>query len=133
MRRSGWTSRRLVRRGLGVAYSVAGFGKVFPAIESTPRRLEQALQANTGHIEEDATRWLLAHAEEVNTWVAVSMTAAGVTLSQESEESPVGDLALVMTLPMLACFMAILRRAIPPVVAVDLVFAVAAIYSLQER
>lgn len=133
MTRAGRINRKLVRRGLGVAYTVAGFGKVFPAIESTPRRLEQALEANTGHIEEGITRWLLTHAEEVNTWVAVSMTAVGVALIQEDEDSPIGDLALVMTLPMLACFVTILRRAIPPVVAVDLAFAAAAIYALKKR
>ncbi len=48
MIRAGRINRWLVRRGLGVACILAGFGKVFPAIESTPRRLEQALEANRG-------------------------------------------------------------------------------------
>lgn len=121
---------RLTRRTLGVVYCVAGVAKCFPAIESTRTRLAQAVEANTGHPEERLTRWLLKHAEEVNTVVAVSMTAAGIALIED--DGSLGNAALFMTLPMLGSFMLVLRRAIPPIVAVDMAFVLPAVYLLAS-
>ena len=128
--RRGGAVNRLTRRTLGVVYCVAGVAKCFPAIESTRARLDQALEASTGHPEERLTRWLLEHAEEVNTGLAVSMTAAGVALIED--DGPLSDAALLMTLPMLGGFMLVLRRAIPPIIAVDLAFVIPAVYLLAS-
>lgn len=126
------TKKWTVRRVLGAAYLVAGIGKIFPQIESTKERLTQALDANTGHVEERPTRWLLTHAEEANTGVAVAMSATGSVLLQDPH-GRYSNLVLVLTLPMLGCFMTILRRAIPPVVAIDLLFAAGAVYALRRE
>ena len=119
------------RRVLGAAYLAAGVGKCFPAIESTPGRLAQALQANRGHAEEGVTRWLGEHAEEANTVVAVAMASAGCVLLER--DSRLADAALAMTLPMLGSFMLILRRALPQVVPIDVAFGGAAIHLLLAR
>ena len=110
------------RRVLGAAYLAAGVGKCFPAIESTPGRLAQALQANRGQGE---------HAEEANTVVAVAMASAGSVLLER--DSRLADAALAMTLPMLGSFMLILRRALPQVVPIDVAFGGAAIHLLLAR
>ena len=119
------------RRVLGAAYLAAGVGKCFPAIESTPGRLAQALEANRGHAEEGVTRWLGEHAEEANTVVAVAMASAGSVLLER--DSRLADAALAMTLPLLGSFMLILRRALPQVGPIDVAFGGAAVHLLLAR
>lgn len=125
------TPERSLRGLLGVSYIVAGVAKLLPGPESTAERLKAAAVANTGTNIESFTRTLVDHAGLINVGIAAAMTSAGLALARG--QGPIVDASLVCTLPMLGGFVAVLRRSVPVVIPIDLVYSVSALYLLAAR
>ena len=121
---------RRVQQVLGVIYLIAGIAKFVPALEDVPQRLASAAAANAGTALAGVSDWLAARPAAVTLFVATAMCTSGIALLLDRV---LVSAALVGQICMLLCFSAILHRAVPPVVVVDVLFIAANVYLLYAR
>ncbi|MDJ0450846.1 DUF6041 domain-containing protein [Methylocystis sp. JR02] len=120
---------RYARYIFGLLYVLAGLAKAFPDIENVPQTLRTAAFNNTGTILEPISRWLADYGGVVTVIVGVALFASGVSylFDRLVMAAAVGQLAMI------ACFIAILAKTTPEIVAIDLPFAIVAILLIRDK
>lgn len=113
----------------GLLYVLAGLAKAFPSIEDVPRTLRTAAINNAGTLLEPISRWLADHGGAMTAIVGLALFASGVSylFDRLVMAAAVGQLAMI------ACFIAILARTTPEIVAIDLPFAIVATLMIRDK
>ncbi|MBY6243043.1 DUF6041 domain-containing protein [Methylosinus sp. Sm6] len=124
-----WKFMRYARFIFGLLYVLAGLAKTVPSIEDVPQTLRTAAINNAGTLLEPISRWLADHGGAMTAVVGVALFASGVSylFDRLVMAAAIGQLAMI------ACFIAILARTTPEIVAIDLPFAIVAILLIRDK
>lgn len=109
----------ILQRLLGGVYFCAGIAKAFRSVEDVPALLLAAAQANAGTILEGPSVWFAEHPTIMAVLVGLGFVSSATCQLTDRLVVP----ASVVQICMLLCFSTFLHRHVPPVIAVDLVFA----------
>ena len=120
----------LIQRIFGALYLAAGVAKAFPQIEDVGEVLALAAEANKGTWYEGLSVWFAANSDLMNVLVGIALAGSGLVLLVN--RGPV-KAVIYAQIAMMACFVTLLHRSAPQVIALDAVFFIAAILMLRYQ